>query len=129
MAAYPYEHYYLAGHSLGGLVAADYAGEHPQAAEGVFLLAGYPNQDITAFTAPVIFIYGDCDGVLRREKLEESAALVSEATATYIIEGGNHSGFGAYGLQKGDGEAAITMEEQCRETAEIILSFTQETPL
>ena len=35
----------------------------------------------------------------------------------FIIEGGNHSNFGMYGFQKGDGKASITNIEQIEITA------------
>ena len=38
------------------------------------------------------------------------------------IEGSNHSNFGDYGLQSGDGAAAITNEEQIRETVREIVN-------
>lgn len=122
MEAYTYEHYYLAGHSLGGLVAADYAGKHPDNIEGLFMLAGYPDVSLTECEFPVLFIYGDRDGILRRYKITESAKLVNPAySETIVIDGGNHSGFGSYGLQKNDVKAAIEPEEQWQQTTDIIV--------
>ena len=40
-----------------------------------------------------------------------------------VIDGGNHSQFGNYGFQKGDGEARISREEQEDRTVEAILNF------
>ena len=37
-----------------------------------------------------------------------------------MIEGGNHAQFGDYGLQKGDGQAGISREEQQEITARLI---------
>ena len=41
----------------------------------------------------------------------------------YIIDGGNHAYFGAYGEQRGDGEAAISNREQILLTATQIYLF------
>ena len=57
-------------------------------------------------------VYGSQDLVLNRESLAENASKLPANAKTVVIEGGNHSGFGAYGPQKGDGEAAISADEQ-----------------
>ena len=41
------EKWYLAGHSLGGAMAANYAAEHAVEYEGLFLLASYSVEDLT----------------------------------------------------------------------------------
>ena len=121
LAEYDYENYYLAGHSLGGAMAADYAEKHPEEYEGLFLLAAYPSKDLSATRLPVVFIYGENDRVLNREKLEEGFSLVPPGYEEVVIAGGNHAAFACYGAQKGDGEAAITASEQQEITANAIL--------
>ena len=39
------------------------------------------------------------------------------------IHGGNHSYFGVYGLQKGDGVATINNEQQIQQTVDVIKFF------
>lgn len=70
-AEYSYAHYYLAGHSLGGAMAADYAADHTDEYSGLFLLAAYPSKNLSDAEFPVVFIYGENDLVLNREKLNE----------------------------------------------------------
>lgn len=120
--SYKYEHYYLCGHSLGGAMAANHAHEHQDGPSGVFLLAAYPTEDLTASPFPVVFIYGDRDGVLNREKLEEGFALSPADSEKVVIKGGNHAQFGSYGAQKGDNEATIPAEEQWKITVDTILN-------
>ena len=126
MKRYSYENYYLGGHSLGGLVAANDAAKHPRYFSGLFLLAAYPTEDLTAADFPVVFIYGTNDGVLNRERLERGFTLVPEDYKTYKIEGGNHSGFASYGEQKGDNKATVSAKEQQEFTAKIILKTINE---
>jgi len=123
---YDYTHYYLAGHSLGGAMAADYTAIRQPDCDGLFLLAAYPSMDLTEAAFPILFIYGENDGVLNRQKLEKGFGLVPASYQTLVIRGGNHAGFGAYGAQKGDGEASITAEEQWQTTADAILKVTQQ---
>ncbi len=119
--AYSYKHYYLAGHSLGGYSAANYSANHLDEYDGLFLLAAYPGEDLTKAAFPVVFIYGDKDGILNRERLERGFTLSPGNYQSVIIKGGNHSNFGSYGAQKGDGVAKITAEEQQKITVDEIL--------
>ena len=121
LAEYDYDNYYLAGHSLGGAMAANYAAKHTSDYSALFLLAAYPSKDLTAAQFPVVFIYGENDKVLNREKLKAGFTLVPIGYHTVMIEGGNHAGFGSYGKQDGDGEATISAEEQQDITTETIL--------
>ena len=74
---------------------------------GLVLLGAYP---ISAPNCPALMVYGTCDGVVNRKKLEKGLAM-DNVTET-VIEGGNHAGFGCYGSQAGDGEAEISAEKQ-----------------
>ncbi len=113
--------WYLAGHSLGGEMAASCASKNSDEISGLILLAAYPTDELpTDF--PVLSIYGTEDGVLNREKYNESIDLASNLTE-YVIEGGNHAGFGHYGLQKSDNQATITNTEQWSKTVDSILQF------
>lgn len=116
MADYSYGHWYLAGHSLGGAMAASYAGKHLNDLDGLILLAAYSTSDLTEADFPVISIYGSNDGVLNMEKVVTSRDLMPSDYSEHVIEGGNHAGFGSYGAQKGDHDATISQNEQWRET-------------
>lgn len=120
METYEYKHWYLAGHSLGGAMAASYAAGHPKNLAGLILLAAYPTRDLTGEQLSVLSVYGSEDGVLNMEKLEEGRSLMPAGYTELCIEGGNHAGFGNYGKQKGDGEARISSEEQQEQTVEAI---------
>lgn len=102
---YGYRRWYIGGHSLGGAVAANYAAAHDL--DGVILLAAYPTKPVDE---PMLLICGTEDAVVDREKL--SASGTYGAVTEEEIEGGNHAGFGNYGPQRGDGEAAISPEQQ-----------------
>ena len=119
---YEYNDYYLAGHSLGGAMAANYSAKHPTEYSALFLLAAYPSENLAEVQFPVVFIYGENDKVLNREKLEKGYALVPSDYETVIIEGGNHAGFASYGEQKGDGVATISASEQQKTTVDTILT-------
>ena len=112
MDSYPdVSHWWVGGHSLGGVVAADYAQKNAEKDEGVALLASYCSESLAASGLAAEVVYGTNDGVVNRSSLEACVdSLPKEATR--VIEGGNHAGFGDYGPQQGDGEATISADEQ-----------------
>ena len=120
MTQYDYAHWYIGGHSLGGVMAASYAAEHSSQVKGVFMLAAYPAKSLDENTRAII-IYGSEDGVLNMGKMEEAKRYLPGNSEEYIIEGGNHAQFGNYGIQDGDGNATISSEEQQLRTTALIL--------
>lgn len=116
--------WYIAGHSLGGAMAASYAAEHAEDFSGLILLAAYSTADLTGTQLRVLSVYGSEDGVLDREAYAENRANLPSDTVELVLEGGCHAQFGSYGEQDGDGEPTMTGEEQLRRTAAAIASFT-----
>lgn len=106
----------IAGHSLGGVMAARYTAEHPDAVDGLVLWASYPEDsvDLAAWTGVTASIFGTLDGLTTVRDIEDSRALLPGDTAFVGIDGGNHAYFGWYGDQNGDHPAAITREQQQR---------------
>ena len=117
------EHWYMAGHSLGGSMAASFASENTAWVDGVILLAAYSTEDVSGL--PVLSIYGSEDGVLNMEKYEQYRENLPADVSEVILEGGNHAGFGLYGEQDGDGVASITNQEQIEQTAKLIAEFVK----
>ena len=125
MNSYDYKCWYLSGHSLGGAMAASYAGEHLESLDGVVLLAAYPTKSLKADSFSVLSIYGSEDGVLSMEKVEDGREFMPSNYAEICIEGGNHAFFGNYGNQDGDRDADISREEQQNQTVTAILQMVE----
>lgn len=117
------ENWYMAGHSLGGSMAASYIAKKPEDFDGIILLASYSTADLSNSGLEVLSIYGSNDGVLNMEKYSEYKPNLPEDFKEVIIDGGCHAYFGAYGEQDGDGKAQITREEQIEYTVEKITGF------
>lgn len=123
ISEYSYESWYLAGHSLGGAMAAEYAKKHSNSLTGLIFLAAYSVQDLSDTDLKVLSLYGRNDGVLDREKLEISRGYMPKNFKEICIDGGNHAQFGSYGKQKGDLDATITEEEQQSQTVNAVLDY------
>lgn len=120
---YQYKHWFLAGHSLGGAMAACYASENNDKLDGLIFLAAYSTKNLTGTELDILSIYGSEDKVLNMEKLISSRRFMPDCFREYCIEGGNHAGFGDYGAQKGDGTASITVKNQQDMTVAKILEM------
>ena len=116
------EHWYIGGHSLGGSAAGMYLEKHHDEYEGLILVASYSTADLSATELDVLSVYGDCDKVLNIENYAENNANLPEYTEI-IIAGGCHAGFAMYGPQDGDGEPAISAEEQILQAVGHISEF------
>lgn len=135
--------WYMAGHSLGGVAATKYIQEFYSDKDetdsgtgdgenienivresvnfkGLILCGSYPSYDISDKPIRLLSIYGSEDKVLNKEAYEENRVNWPEDSTEMVIEGGNHSFFGNYGIQEGDGEPAISNREQIEITAETI---------
>lgn len=107
------QHWYMAGHSMGGAMASRFAADHPEEIDGLILLGAYIYGDYP--DEKTLTVYGS---------LNQSVEDHIDYTENIVeIEGGNHAQFGNYGPQKGDLPATISAEEQQAQTVDAIEQF------
>ena len=123
IAGYSYDHWYIAGHSLGGTMAANYISKHTDNWDGLILLASYPTDDLSKTKLRVLSAYGSKDDILNRKKVESTRQRMPKQYYERVIKGGNHAQFGSYGVQQGDGVAAISGDDQIDRTVALIRQF------
>ncbi len=113
----------IGGHSLGGAMAARFADNNPVG--GLFLWAAYPPfwTDLTEAVFPVLVLMAENDGLATTKDVEKGITQLPVQTRVHLIQGGIHSFFGRYGLQRGDGEPEITREEQEKKIFEVMIEF------
>src|SRR5664279_3023883 len=112
----------VGGHSLGGVVAAGYAGDHADTVTGLLLYASYPNTDLSGDTdLQVESISGSNDGLTTSADIARTKDLLPSYTEFTVINGGVHAFFGDYGEQPGDGQSTVSREQA---TAEIVAATT-----
>lgn len=116
----------VAGHSLGGAMAARYASTD-DLIDGLALLAAYPEDglDLSESDLSVTSVYGTEDGLATVDEVLEAAPRLPPDTAFVGIEGGNHAQFGNYGDQRGDNPASISAEAQWDVTADALVALAR----
>ena len=119
------ENWVIGGHSLGGVVAANYVGRHPTI-NGIVFLAAYPaNDNLKSKDTQVLSIYGSQDGLTTPQDITETKDLIPSDAIFFEVKGGNHAQFGSYGPQDGDNKADISPEEQWSQSVNAIIKFFQ----
>ena len=114
MARFPdVEHWYMAGHSMGGAMASQFAADHPDQVDGLILLGAYIYGDYPP--EDTLTVYGSLNQSVE-DKLDYTENVVE-------IQGGNHAQFGNYGPQKGDLPAEISAQQQQAQTVAAIEDF------
>jgi len=113
----------MAGHSLGGVFASDYAVNHQNKIKGVIYLASFPNTNASNATFKALSIRGSLDGLATSDQISQNLNKFPANTTFIIIEGGDHANFGDYGFQAGDNNSTITKQEQQEMTVNYILAF------
>lgn len=120
------ERWYIAGHSLGGVVGSTFALNHQDSVDGVIFLASYPSDSLSNTSLRALSICGSADGVMNQESYQAAQKLMPKDFQELVIEGGNHAQFGSYGTQDKDGQATITPDDQQQQTANAIVKFLSE---
>ena len=98
---------------MGGAMASQFASDHPDQIDGLILMGAYIYGDYPA--EKTLTIYGSLNQSVE-DQIDYTENIVE-------IEGGNHAQFGNYGPQKGDLPAAISAEEQQKQTVAAIEAF------
>lgn len=112
----------VAGHSLGGLVAAENAAAS-NAIDELVLWASFPASDLSSDRFGAVSVFGTNDALTTTEAIEASIDDLPDGTSFASVEGAIHSHFGDYGLQPGDGEPGISREEAQTQIVEATLAY------
>jgi len=115
IAYYPeIDHWVIAGHSVGGAMAAQYTYEHPEVIDGLAIWASYPpdSADLSGLDIPVVSIYGSRELRVNDSSVGERKHLLPEDTRYVRIEGGDHHQFGSYQIDLADHLATISRASQ-----------------
>lgn len=120
----PDDKVYIGGHSLGGVIAAKLATNHPHLFDGLILIGSWAAEPVPEI--PCLSVQGTLDGLATPEKQKKAEGNLPSDYVRFLIAGGNHAQFGDYGDQAGDSVAEIEAESQWKQTADAIVLFCAE---
>lgn len=118
------QNWVMAGHSMGGAMAARFVSKTNYPVSGLVLWAAYPPEGARFSTnLDVLTITGEKDEIISEENLERAREQLPRPAEFVEIEGGNHSQFGWYGFQADDGQATISRREQTKLVSRLTMDF------
>jgi pimeloyl-ACP methyl ester carboxylesterase len=125
LAAAPPEQWVLGGHSKGAVFVSSVAASPPPRLRGVIIAGStHPRDvDLSRSTLAITKIVATLDGIAPIAMSESRRGLVPPQATWHRIEGGNHSQFGWYGTQLGDGRARISRERQHEDVLAAVLEL------
>ena len=125
------------GGTLGAMLVADEAS--PEEVRGLAMLGASPmawgrDTDLSARRdLEVVNVLASEDEICSPKKgavlryggglVEEQFKKLPKSTRRVVIKGGNHAGFGDYGIQAYDGERTISLEDQQDQVARHLVAF------
>ena len=125
MAAYSdVDQWVIAGHSLGGAMAARYVYRHPDAIQGLIIWDSYPADSLLQYDKPVWLIHRSGEDDKPPAMYAEGLKRFPAQTQYVPIRGGNHMNFGDFivGPAQQDLDASIRPVEQQTQVAEATLA-------
>jgi len=95
----------IAGHSLGGAMAASWAARHEGSADGLVLMGAYPapGDDLAGHDLATLVLAAEHDGLATLGEVREGMERLPGRAGIEIVGGAVHAFFGRYGPQRGDG--------------------------
>lgn len=122
----------VGGHALGGTAAADFVARNATAKNalpvaGLLLLAAYPSKgaDLSSRSLTVVTVGASRDALATPARIAAARGRLPSGSRYVEIAGGNHSQFGEYGPQQGDGIAEIPGPTQRRAAVDEALGLLE----
>ncbi|WP_163930563.1 alpha/beta hydrolase [Paraferrimonas sp. SM1919] len=127
MAANPQiSRWYLIGHSLGGVAAAQYAKENSHKLVGLILWAAYPASDISYIDLPVLSIAASHDLQSTQAKVANNMKYLPDNSHFSEIQRGNHWQYGYFDDSQNQQQDLISRQEQIRQVVELTSQFIRQ---
>lgn len=103
----------LAGHSLGGAMAARYALTGSRPLGGLALMGAFSatGDDLSETGLPVLALAAEHDGLATLDEVRDGMSRLPVDADLVVVGGAVHSSFGRYGPQRGDGVPTLPRDE------------------
>ena len=115
--------WYVAGHSLGGVAACEFAKSNEEQLSGLILLGSFCNGNAADLTIPVLSISASRDGLSTPAKITASKQQLPADTQFIVIDGANHTQFGMFTRTQGGDNSASISDQQAQQ--QIITAISQ----
>ncbi|GAG01509.1 unnamed protein product, partial [marine sediment metagenome] len=107
MKTFDVEDWFVIGHSMGGFSSLTLIARHRPNVTAVALWAANQPSDFSDLTMPILFLWGDADGLMPPERFAAGKANLP-ATVEYVtVPGANHQDFAMYSHQFFDNEGSL----------------------
>ncbi len=104
--------WYAIGHSMGGMAGLSVVRQLPDRFRAVALWATAMPADFTDLSVPILFLWGDKDGLLGPGRYATAKSRLPAATEHMTLHGANHQDFALYSHQFFDGLGDLGPEKQ-----------------
>ena len=115
--------WYLIGHSMGGMASLSVARLLPDTFRAGALWATAMPEDFSDLSMPLLYLWGDQDGLLGPERYAIARSRLPDATEYVTVNGANHRDFAMYSHQFFDGVGELGWEEQIDRANELTARF------
>ncbi|MFW2404865.1 MAG: alpha/beta hydrolase [Gammaproteobacteria bacterium] len=117
------DQWFLIGHSMGGLASLELLRESRVDVRAVALWGSGIPFDFKGVSTPLLFLWGDRDGILNAERLEGAKGRLPRATRYVTLAGGNHRNFAMYTHQFFDNDGPLYWREQLDQANALTAEF------
>jgi pimeloyl-ACP methyl ester carboxylesterase len=104
--------WFFIGHSMGGMTSLETISRHNIDALGVALWATAMPSDYSHVDVPMLFIWGDTDGLLPAHRFRDSQKNLPANVEYLTLAGANHKNFARYSHQFFDNDATLEWNTQ-----------------
>jgi pimeloyl-ACP methyl ester carboxylesterase len=115
--------WYLIGHSMGGMASLSVARLLPDSFRAGALWATAMPEDFSDLSMPLLYLWGDKDGLLGPERFENARGRLPETTEYVTMNGANHRDFAMYSHQFFDDTGELGWETQIDRANELTAGF------
>ena len=115
--------WFVIGHSMGGFASLTLFRDHAVNVRAVALWAAAMPGDFSELKVPMLFLWGDRDGLLPPERLADARSKLPPTTRYVTLNGGNHQDFALYTHQFFDNPGTLGWAQQIGRADEETAAF------
>jgi pimeloyl-ACP methyl ester carboxylesterase len=117
------EDWFFIGHSMGGFSSLELWSKHQPKVRAIAFWACAMIGDFSTVNLPMLFLWGDRDGLLPPERFAAAKRSLPASTEYVTVPGANHRGFAMYSHQFFDNAASIGWQQQIDDANEKTAAF------